>query len=68
MRGWEVGIVRLIWYAIVVMKHLNVLHMPAPRKKKKLAAKFPFLLRHSTTVCMIANFPKPAGPLSQQIG
>ena len=45
-----------------------VLLLPAPRKKKKLAASLSLLAYHSATVCAMADFPQPKEPYIQQIG
>src|SRR5580698_5375309 len=44
------------------------LRCPAPWEKKKLAASLLLLAHRSAMVCAIADFPDPAGPLSQHTG
>ena len=49
------------------MRRSLVFRSELVRKKKKVAARQPFRLQRSDTVCAIADFPLPAEPESQSI-
>ncbi len=61
------GVTVVIWAAIVAMRVPGWFLVLSDLEKKKLASSMLSVAHFSAMLCMIADFPAPAGPYSHRI-